>query len=90
MKAVTIKLTLSFSQFFVGLIAFVWRLADPQVLRSLSGANILYPVLVFLLFPSIIAVGWYGATLTFPLRKRKREWRRRKNLAAKETEGSGG
>jgi predicted heme/steroid binding protein/uncharacterized membrane protein len=78
-KAVTIKLTLSFSQFFVGLVAFAWRLADPQVLRSLSGANVLYPVLVFLLLPSIFVVAWYGATLTFPLRKRKRSWKRRRD-----------
>jgi predicted heme/steroid binding protein/uncharacterized membrane protein len=78
-KAVTIKLTLSFSQFIVGLVAFAWRLADPQVLRNPSGVNMLYPVLVFLLLPSILVVGWYGATLTFPLRRQKRSWKRRRD-----------
>jgi predicted heme/steroid binding protein/uncharacterized membrane protein len=90
MKAVTIKLTLSFTQFFVGLTAFVWRLMDPQVLRSPSGVNLLYPVLVFLLLPSILVVGWYGATLTFPLRKQRRSWRRKEDLRMKKDAASQG
>ena len=72
MGAVTIKITLSLAQLALGTVAFVWRLADPSVVRLGGGPNALYFVLVFLLFPMVLVVGWFGATLTFPLRKEKR------------------
>ncbi len=77
MPQVTIKLTLSIAQFFVGLAAFIWRLADPGVATRGDGANILYVALMLLLLPMVVVVAWYGATLTFPLSKDKRAWRRR-------------
>jgi len=72
MTPVTIKIILSFALFLVGLAAFIWRLMDTAVLRHLTGVNILYPILVFLLLPMIALIGWYGATLTFPLHTRRR------------------
>jgi predicted heme/steroid binding protein/uncharacterized membrane protein len=78
-RAVTIKIVLSLLQFVMGLSAFIWRLSDPTVLRRGGGETVVYLMMVFSLLPMIIVVGWYGATLTFPLRRQKREWRRRKS-----------
>ncbi len=76
MGAVTVKITLSLAQLALGAAAFVWRLADPSVVRLVPGPNPLYFLLVFLLLPMILVVGWFGATLTFPLRKEKRAAKR--------------
>jgi predicted heme/steroid binding protein/uncharacterized membrane protein len=71
-KAVMIKIVVSIVMFAVGLIAFVWRLVDPQVLYNLHGINILYPVLIFMLAPLVGILGTYGAMLTFPIEKKKK------------------
>ena len=76
-RAVIIKIVLSIAQFLVGLAAFIWRLAEPQVTRAGHVHTIVYLVLLFLPLPMVVVVGWYGATLTFPLRREKRLWRRR-------------
>ena len=71
MKPVTVKIALSLVMFADGLTAFIWRLSDPQVTRQVSQVNPLYMVLVFFLLPLVLVVAWYGATLTFPLRREK-------------------
>lgn len=71
MKAIIIKITVSSTMTVVGLIAFIWRLEDPSILNHLVGINIVYLILVLSLLPMISVVGWYGATLTFPLPKKK-------------------
>ena len=76
-RAVTVKIVLSLAQFVIGLAAFLWRLLDPEVAHHSSAQAALYLLLVFLLLPMIVVVAWYGATLTFPLRREKRQWRRR-------------
>jgi predicted heme/steroid binding protein/uncharacterized membrane protein len=78
-RAVTIKIAGSVLLFVAGLGAFAWRLADPGVITVREHVNIIYVVLVFVLLPMVIVVAWYGATLTFPLRRRKKEWRRRRD-----------
>jgi uncharacterized membrane protein len=72
LRAVTIKIVVSLAMFLDGLVALIWRLSDPAVATRASGPNILYLVLIFILLPMILVVGWFGATLTFPLRKEKR------------------
>jgi predicted heme/steroid binding protein/uncharacterized membrane protein len=72
MAVIIIKISVSSTMFVVGLVAFIWRLKDPTVLDHLVGINILYLVLILSLFPMIAVVGWYGATLTFPLPKKKK------------------
>ena len=51
------------------IIVFVWRIKEPRVLDSLQGINSLYLLLVLALVPMIAIIGWYGATMTFPLEK---------------------
>jgi predicted heme/steroid binding protein/uncharacterized membrane protein len=71
MRPVTVKIVVSLVMFVDGLAAFIWRLSDPQVTRQVTGINVLYLVLVFALLPMVLVVAWYGATLTFPLRRER-------------------
>jgi len=69
MKAVTIKIWLSFSLLLIQMMVLSWRVLDPTILRSLHGESILYLLLMFSVIPVVTIIGWYGATLTFPLGK---------------------
>ena len=68
-KAVTIKIWLSFSLLLIQMMVLSWRVLDPTILRSLHGESILYLLLLFSVIPVVTIIGWYGATLTFPLGK---------------------
>ena len=67
MKPVAIKIPLSILVLVIGLVMFAWRLNAPEVMTAMEGANTLYLLLSLSLFPLISIVGWYGATMTFPL-----------------------
>jgi predicted heme/steroid binding protein/uncharacterized membrane protein len=68
-KAVTIKIWLSFSLLLIQMMVLSWRVLDPTILRSLHGESILYLLLMFSVIPVVTIIGWYGATLTFPVEK---------------------
>jgi len=62
------KLVLAPTLLVVSAAALIWRLADPEALRrGLKGPSWLYLGLLLALVPLVVAVGWYGASLTFPL-----------------------
>jgi len=69
LKPVAVKLPLSLIMLIVSIIAFVWRLNDPGVMIDPRGIRLLYPVLVLSLAPMVTIIGWYGATMTFPIEK---------------------
>ena len=69
MKPIAVKLPLSLVMLVLALAAFGWRWFNPNVLNELQGINLLYPVIVISLVPIISILGWYGATMTFPLEK---------------------
>jgi len=69
MKPVAVKLPLSLVMLAVATMAFVWRFTDPGVMIDPHGIRLLYPVLVFLLAPMVSVIGWFGATMTFPIEK---------------------
>jgi predicted heme/steroid binding protein/uncharacterized membrane protein len=69
MAAVTIKISLSSIALVLAVILFIWRQNLPQVLTAPEGPNLLFLVLSFAFIPLISIVGWFGATLTFPLEK---------------------
>jgi predicted heme/steroid binding protein/uncharacterized membrane protein len=69
LKPVAIKLPLSLIMLIVSTIAFVWRFNDPNVMVDPRGIRLLYPVLVLALAPMVSIIGWYGATMTFPIEK---------------------
>ncbi len=68
LRAVAIKQKLTTILLLVSIVAFVWRLVDPAILR-LGGVGVLYCLLVFSLIPLITVIGWFGASLTFPVEK---------------------
>ena len=69
MKPIAIKLPLSLIMLLLSVVAFIWRLIDPQVLQQLEGINVVYLVIVLSLVPLVSILGWYGATMTFPIEK---------------------
>jgi hypothetical protein len=50
-------------------VIFIWRMATPDILDSVGLGSILYFLLVLALIPMITMVGWYGASMTFPIEK---------------------
>jgi hypothetical protein len=51
----------------IGIVMFAWRLNAPEVMTAMEGAGTVYLLLSLSLFPLISIIGWYGATMTFPL-----------------------
>ncbi|MGD8304877.1 MAG: cytochrome b5 domain-containing protein [Desulfobacterales bacterium] len=69
MRPVKIKIPLTLSLLVTQIILFIWRISDPTVLESISGASIIYLLLVLALIPMITVIGWFGASMTFPVEK---------------------
>jgi predicted heme/steroid binding protein/uncharacterized membrane protein len=68
-RPVIIKQRLSFLLLAIEVVVLVWRLKDPAVLDSLGWQSILYSILVLTMFIVVTVVGWFGASLTFPLER---------------------
>jgi predicted heme/steroid binding protein/uncharacterized membrane protein len=73
MKPVLIKIVLSIVLFVVGVIAFVWRLAEPDVMLNLTGINVVYFILHIALAGIVTVIGWYGGILTMPLPEKEKK-----------------
>jgi predicted heme/steroid binding protein/uncharacterized membrane protein len=71
MTPIAIKLPLSAVMTTVAAAAFLWRLIDPGVLTQADaeGGRQVYLCLILALVPIISVIGWYGATMTFPIEK---------------------
>jgi predicted heme/steroid binding protein/uncharacterized membrane protein len=67
MKPVVIKIGVSSGTLILAVIVFIWRLKNPDVMLSLQGINAVYFVSSLAFIPLISIIGWYGATLTFPI-----------------------
>ncbi|MFZ7124828.1 MAG: DUF2231 domain-containing protein [Desulfobacterales bacterium] len=67
MKPIAIKIPLSLVTFLIAVILFAWRWNSPGVVTNPEGVNSLYLVLSLSFIPLISVVGWYGATMTFPM-----------------------
>lgn len=69
LKAVKIKIPLTLTMLVTEIIIFIWRILVPDVLDSIRGVSIIYLLLVFSLIPMITVIGWFGASMTFPVEK---------------------
>ncbi len=67
LRPVTIKQRISLLLFGIEIIAFSWRLHVPDILSTFRPESILYLALILSLFPLVGVIGWFGATLTFPI-----------------------
>ena len=69
MRAVTIKKRVVVIMFLVALVAFTWRVSDPNVMNMEGLGSVIYFLLTLSLFPLVTINGWFGASLTFPTEK---------------------
>jgi len=67
LKAVRIKLPLTIFMFAVEVAIFIWRILTPEILDSVHLGSVIYFLLVLSLLPMIVVIGWYGASMTFPV-----------------------
>lgn len=66
-RKVTIKVIGSVLALLIAAGAFAWRLAEPTVLTSMEGTDVLYLVLILLLMVVVSVVASLGALLTYPV-----------------------
>ena len=64
MRPVLIKIFFSALLVIISLAAFLLRIFLPDTV------GIVYPMLLLILVPVVSVIGWYGASLTFPLEKK--------------------
>jgi predicted heme/steroid binding protein/uncharacterized membrane protein len=70
LRLIIIKIILSGILFLAGLAAFIWRTLNPDIVNRLDeGVNLVYALLVLLLAPMVLAIGFCGGLLTFPMHK---------------------
>lgn len=70
LRPVLIKIVFSGLLVAVFLAAFLCRVFFPAEVLSLRGWGIFYLMLLLVLIPIVSVIGWYGASLTFPLEKK--------------------
>ena len=70
MKPIAIKIPLSLALLVVAIILFFWRLNDPEIMDGVQSGSLIYLLLSLALFPMVSIVGWFGATMTFPVEKK--------------------
>ena len=68
-RPIAVKLPLSIILLLLSAALFVWRLLDPMVVTTPGGAQAVYLVLNAAFIPIVVVVGWFGATMTFPIEK---------------------
>ena len=67
MKPIAIKAPLSIVLLIIAIALFVWRWNAPDVVTGSQGPNILYFLLSLSFIPQVGIIGWYGASMTFPI-----------------------
>jgi predicted heme/steroid binding protein/uncharacterized membrane protein len=69
LRAVTIKKKVSIIMLATAALAFIIRVAVPDIFYPFRGISLVYLILMLLLFPFVTVIGWFGASLTFPIEK---------------------
>jgi predicted heme/steroid binding protein/uncharacterized membrane protein len=69
LRPVTIKQWLAAILLCIEIIAFVWRIAVPDIVTSFRFASWVYLALIVSTVPLVSVLGWLGAGLTFPVEK---------------------
>ncbi len=68
-RPVAIKKKVSVILFCTEIVAFLWRITVPELLKAFSLASLIYSLLILSLLPLAAVIGWFGAQLTFPLER---------------------
>ena len=69
-RAVTLKMILSAILLIAATGALLWRIFEPGILETQGLARIIYLILILSFVPLVSAIGWLGATLTFPIARK--------------------
>lgn len=69
MRVLKIKIPLTLAMLIIEITLFIWRFRVPDVLDPVRGSGFIYLLLVFSLIPIITLIGWFGASITFPVEK---------------------
>jgi predicted heme/steroid binding protein/uncharacterized membrane protein len=69
LRPVIIKQRFSWLLLAIATAAFLWRLAAPDILVPFGSASAVYLILILSLIPLVSIIGWFGASLTFPIEK---------------------
>ena len=69
-RTVRMKQRLSFLLLAVETGLFIWQWKNPHLLQTLNWQTFLYLLLVIFMFFVVSMIGWFGASLTFPLEKK--------------------
>ena len=66
-RAVRIKQRVSIIMFIIEIVVFIWRIKVPAILDAPSVASAIYFLIVLSFLPMVTVIGWFGASLTFPI-----------------------
>jgi uncharacterized membrane protein len=69
LKPVKIKIPLTLVMLVTSVIIFIWRIAVPDILSNFRGLSSIYLLLILSLALMVSIIGWYGASMTFPVEK---------------------
>jgi uncharacterized membrane protein len=69
LRPVIIKQRVAIVLMICEIIAFAWRIAAPDILAPFRLASGIYLILILFLFPLAVVLGWFGASMTFPVEK---------------------
>jgi uncharacterized membrane protein len=68
-QTVIIKQILSWLLLAIATASFIWRIAVPDILVPFGSTSMVYLILILSLVPLVSVIGWFGASLTFPVEK---------------------
>jgi predicted heme/steroid binding protein/uncharacterized membrane protein len=68
---VTIKILFTIILLVAAVVAFIWRIAVPDILTYRTGWSLIYFLLLLSFIPMVTVIGWFGAQLTFPFAKKE-------------------
>ena len=69
LKPVKIKIPLTLVMLVTSVIIFIWRIAVPDIMYNFRGLSSIYLLLILSLALMVSIIGWYGASMTFPVEK---------------------
>jgi uncharacterized membrane protein len=67
LRPVNIKKPLSLFTMCLSFILYIWRLFSPNLLESMGAASVMYLIMLFSIVPILMIIGWFGASMTFPV-----------------------
>jgi hypothetical protein len=68
-RPVNIKIFLAPILWVISVNLFIWRITVPDILHAPGPPHMIYLLLVLSLVPIVTFIGWFGATMTFPIEK---------------------